>query len=81
MIVARVVLPRPGRAVEEDVVGGLSPAPRRLEQHRQVGLDLALADVLVERARSQGAFDDEVAVVLEVRREDAREVVGHRTRV
>ena len=70
-----------GRAVQEDVVGGLSPAPRRLEQHRQVGLDLALADVFVERARPQGALDDEVAVVLEVRREDAREVVGHRARV
>ncbi len=74
-------LAEPGRPVEEDVVGGLSPAPGRLEQHREVRLDLALADVLVERARSQGALDDEVTVVLEVRREDAREVVGHRTRV
>ncbi len=65
------------RAVQEDVVGRLSPALRRRQQHRQVGLDLALADVFVERARPQGAFDDEVALVLEVRREDAREVVRH----
>ena len=68
-----------GRAVQEDVVGRLSPALRRGQQHRQVGLDLALADVLVERARPQGAFHDEVALVLEVRREDARQVVGHRS--
>ena len=38
-----------GRAVQQDVVGRLSPALRRLEQHRQVRLDLALADVLAER--------------------------------
>ena len=66
-----------GRAVQEDVVGRLSPALRRLEQHREVGLDLALADVFVERARPEGAFDDEVRLVLEVRRQDAREVVRH----
>ena len=66
-----------GRAVQQDVVGGLSPALRRGQQHGQVGLDLALADVLVEGPRSKGAFDDEVALVLEIRREDAREVVGH----
>ena len=66
------------RAVEQDVVGRLSPAPRRLEQHRQVGLDLALADVFVERSRSKGAFDDAIRVVLELRREDVRDVVGHR---
>jgi hypothetical protein len=65
-------LAQTGRAVQEDVVGGLSPAPGRGEQYREVRLDLALPDVFVERPRSQGAFDDEVAVVLEVRREDAR---------
>ena len=70
-----------GRAVQEDVVGRLSPALRRLEQHRQVGLDLALADVFVERSRPQRALDDAVRLVLEVRREDAREVVGHPARV
>ena len=61
-----------GRAVQEDVVGRLSPAPGRRQQHRQVRLDLALADVFVERPRSKGALDDEVTLVLEVRREDAR---------
>ena len=60
------------RAVEQDVIGRLSPPPGRGQQHREVGLDLALADVFVERPRSKGAFDHEVAVVLEVRREDAR---------
>ena len=77
-IVASVVLPRPGRAVEEDVVGRLSPALRGLQEHREVGLDLALADVFVEGARSKGAFDDEVHLVSRVRRQDAREVVRHR---
>ena len=63
------------------MVGRLSPALRGLEQDREVGLDLALADVFVERARPQGAFDDEVGLVLEVRRQDARDVVGHPARV
>ena len=78
MIVASVVLPRPGRAVEEDVVGRLSPAPRRREQHRQVGLDVALADVFVERPRPEGALDDAVTVVEQVRCDDPGDVVGHR---
>src|SRR5439155_22911341 len=33
-----------GRAVEEDVIRGLSPAPRGSQEPRQVRLDLALAD-------------------------------------
>ena len=78
MIVARVVLPEARRAVEQDVIRRLSPPPGRRQQDGQVRLDLALADVLVERPRSEGAFDHEVGVVLEVRREDVREVVGHR---
>ena len=70
-----------GWAVEEDVVGRLSPALRRLEQDGEVGLDLALADVLVERARPEGALDDEVRLVSRVRRQDARQVVRHRAGV
>ncbi len=70
-----------GRAVQQDVVGRLSPAPCRRKQHRQVGLDLALSDVLVERARPEAALDDEVAGFLEIRREDSRNVVGHSWRV
>ena len=72
MIVARGRLAESGRAVEEDVVGRLSPPPGRGQEHRQVRLDLALPDVFVERPRSQGALDDEVTVFLEVRREYAR---------
>ena len=41
------------------------PCPWRPSGGPKVGLDLALADVLVERARSKGAFDDEVRLVLE----------------
>ena len=67
-----------GRAVQQDVVGRLSPALRRLQQHRQVGLDLALADVFGERPRPKGALDDEVRLVLEVAGQDARDVVDHR---
>ena len=67
-----------GRAVQEDVVGRLSPALGRLEQHRQVGLDLGLADVFGERPRPQAALDDEVRLVLEIARKDARDVVDHR---
>ncbi len=77
MIVARVVLPSPGGPVQEDVVGCLSPAPGRLEQHGEVGLDLALADVFVEAARPEGALHGPVGVVQQVRREDAFGVVGH----
>ena len=69
------------RAVQEDVVGRLSPALRGLQEHREVGFHLALADVFVERARPEGAFDDEVHLVSRVRRQDAREVVRHRAGV
>src|SRR4026208_1547263 len=61
MIVARGGVAAAGGPVREAVAGALPPPPRRREQHRQVRLDLALADVLVERARAQGPFDDEVA--------------------
>jgi len=67
-----------GRAVEEDVIGRLFPPPRRSEEIGEVGLDLTLADVLGERMRPEGAFDGEVGLVDEARREDPRDVVGHR---
>ena len=70
-----------GRAVQQDVVGGLSPPLRGRQQHRQVRLDLALTDVFVERSRSQGALDDPVALVDEVRCQDPGKVVRHRARV
>ena len=81
MIVASVVLPRPGGPYRRTWSAASSLPRAACQQDGQVGLDLALADVLGERARPQGALDDEVAIVLEVRREDAREIVGHRSRV
>jgi len=70
-------LAQAGWTVEEDVVRRLSPAARRGQQDRQVRLDLALTDVLVERPRPEAALDDGIDLV-EVRREDSRDVVGHR---
>jgi hypothetical protein len=70
-----------GWAVQEDMVGGLSPSPCRCQQDRQVGLDLALADVLVQGPRSQGPLDDEVALVFGVCRKDACEIVCHPRRI
>ena len=71
MIVASVVLPRPGGPYSR-TWSAASPLPRAAgQQHGQVGLDLALADVFVERSRPKRALDDEVGLVLEVRREDA----------
>ena len=52
-----------GRAVEEDVIGRLSPPLRRLEQDVEARLDLALADVLVERPRAQRPFHGDLAGV------------------
>ena len=69
-----------GRAVEEDVVRGLSPGAGGGEQDREVRLDLALPDVLVQVARPQRALDDDIRVV-EVRRQDPRDVVRHRAEV
>ena len=52
-----------GRAVEQDVIRRLSPPLRRLEQHVEARLDLALADVLVERPRTQRPLHGELAEV------------------
>ena len=50
---ARVVLPRPGRAREQQVVDGLAAPPGRLEDDREVLLELGLADELGQRAGPQ----------------------------
>ena len=63
-------LAEPGRAVEQDVIGGFSPAPGGAQQHGQARLDLSLSDVLVERVRPEGALDAEVGLVEQVRREE-----------
>src|SRR3990172_3816933 len=66
-----------GRAVQEDVVGRLFPRPGRLEQDAEVGLDLALADVLVERARPERALDGGLDRIRSVGRQQAEGVVRH----
>ena len=66
-----------GRAVQEDVVRGLPPLARRRQQHREAGLHLALAEVLVQAARPERALDGDLRLVDEVGREESGGV-GHR---
>ena len=66
-----------GRAVQQDVIGGFTPPPRRRQQHREVGLDLALADVFGQAVGPERALDRLVRLVQEVRREDPGSVVRH----
>ena len=60
------------------MVRSLSPALRRLEQHVEARLDLALADVLVERPRAQRPLHDDLVGFGGAGREEAEAVVGHR---
>ena len=53
MMCASVVLPRPGRAAEEDVVERLLPLPRGLQEDAERLLQLRLPDELQERARAE----------------------------
>ena len=57
---ASVVLPRPGRAVEQHVVERLAAAARRLDADSQVLFDLVLAGKVGEGARPERAFVAEV---------------------
>ena len=52
-----------GWPVQQDVVRRLAPRARCGEQDREVGLDLALAYILVEVAGPQRALDDDIRVV------------------
>ena len=56
------------------MVGGLTALARRLEQDAQACLDLALAEILVERSGSQRVLDHHLAVVEEVRGHETRSV-------
>ena len=56
-------LAQTGRAGEEDVVRGTLPAPRRLEDHVELGTHPRLADELVELARPKRALESTLAVV------------------
>ena len=60
MTCASVVLPKPGRAGEQDVVERLVAPARRLDQDAEILLDARLAQVLVEPLRPQAAVDLEV---------------------
>ena len=70
-------LAEPGRAVQEDVIGRLLALAGCLQQHREAGLHLALAEVLVQRSGAKGALHRDLLLVQEVRREEAV-AVGHR---
>ena len=50
-------LAEPGRAGEQHVVERLAAAPRRLDEDRELVLDRALPDEVVERARAQRAVE------------------------
>ena len=54
---ASEVLPRPGRAGEQDVVERLVAAARRLDEDRQLLGDLLLVDEVGEGARAQRAVE------------------------
>ena len=56
-------LAEPGRAGEQQVVGGLAPPAGGLEDDRQVLLQLALADELGEAAGPQAGVLDLLALV------------------
>ena len=73
-------LAQAGRTVEQDVVGRVPSLAGGPEQDREIGLELALADVLVQRPRPQRPIDDDVSLFLDVRRQDAREVSHGRAR-
>ena len=67
-----------GRAVQQDVVGGLGPGARRLEEDREVLLDRSLADVLAEVPGSQARLDAGLIEDDRVGGDQARLAVHHR---
>ncbi len=71
-------LAQTGRAVQQDVIGRLVPPLGCRQQHREVRLDLALADVFVERPGPERALDDPIRLVDQVRGEHPGEIVVHR---
>jgi hypothetical protein len=57
MIIASVVLPRPGGPGQQHVVGRRTAAARRLEHQRDLLADPLLPDELVEGARPQARVE------------------------
>ena len=55
-------LAQAGRAVEQDMVQRLAPAPGRIDEQAQVALDLFLADVVVQGTRTQGGVKLEIVI-------------------
>src|SRR5262249_48229092 len=55
-------LPEAGRAVEEHAVEDVAARARGRDLHAEVLADRLLADVLVERARTERRLDDEIVV-------------------
>ena len=83
MIIASVVLPRPGGPRQQHVVGRAPAPPRRLEHEAELLAHPLLADELVERPRPQRRLDG----ALVARRPSALDqavarsaLVGHRAR-
>ena len=59
-MLASVVFPRPGRAVEQDVVDRFGAMPRGVDEDRQVFLDPLLPGELVEPPGSDGRLEGEL---------------------
>ncbi len=57
------------RAVKEDVIGGVPSLAGGAQEDRQVRLELALADVLVQGVRPQAAVYRDLKLVFDVRGE------------
>ena len=53
MTYASVVLPRPGRTVQQDVIERLAALARGRDRHVEVLFDPSLPDVVGQRARAQ----------------------------
>ena len=77
MIWASVVLPRPGRTIEEYVVERFAAAAGGLDGNLDVFFDALLADVFVEALGADASFDSRVFVVGGTGDDALRWVVGH----
>ena len=77
---ASVVLPRPGRTGEQQVVGGLAAPAGRLEDDLEVLLELGLADELVEPPGPQRRPRPPTSLGHRARGRAAPRAPGHRSR-
>ena len=63
-------LAEPWWAGEQQVVDGLSPTPRRLDDDPEMLLQLTLADEILQRPRAQANLDDVLVLALHSRIEE-----------